>query len=1055
MFAGAGTDGPAPTASAFSYEEWIRAVDAGKSAEQKARDDLMFMYIKDKDRADRLTDPHEATTGSEHIDGQPNSSGSPAQGDLSLPDTGTPSDRPQPSSQPENKDQRPSQNGESNGGRNTDGEQTQGSFRFQSTNQDARFQQGATFKSQFFQESANADLVPPGADANTGQEPAPKGAGGSEDKGQNKNPQPSQGATPNTVPLTANASKQPSSGDDKTLENGGADGSGKAKPIPFNPHGPPRDLKQVFKAENTAENATLVPLSGSEKSSSPGSQPNQGQPSSDSTPPPADEKDIPNTANSRPNFSGNQFTESLFRGGAVQPVAGGSNPDPQRQGSGDTSRVAPSLKSLKPPDSALVDEKESSTKKLPAKEDGRAPAGDRGGNPSSQAEEAQPSDPNPASSGIESYALGRPSSGQPSTGVTEQGNTSLSSDNPGSSPPQGATPNQKENQGAAGNGISNFDNNQITGPIVDTRPEDDGVSSDTPNGGQSPAKPPLVNGEAVQKATNGDVEVGSVRIPEGKSAIVEGHTISNVPAAVGIDGQDIPLPLAVSTDSFVGSAPSINDQPIERLPNGNLQIGSTTIPPDTQQQVQGHVLANNPSAAVLDGSTYSYSSTPTPSPPTIGGQPIERKPDGALIIGSTTIAPGKQAEVSGHTISNFPAAAVIDGDPFPISATSSNPPLPLLDGQQVRKDDKDNLIIGSTTIAPTAASLLGGFTISNVPSGALIDGTTYAATTPGPGQATPVLGPIPPASISKLPIYEFMTPSATQVLNAELPGGIPAGTDLLTLAPPTATDSHMARLAIAGTPVRALPSASGAVAIGTATIAPGQETTIAGVPVSLGTSDIKVDGTQFRFVPSQIATGTVAAPTITTAPGVLFDLKTNGDAFTIPVPQGEGVDVEALSAALPGANVSVDTMAREVVVSGFRLPGAAIGTVNLKDGYGNGTRVVEEGISSSVDAAFTPTASPTAGAGRGAGEELLVLVPNEMGGVDGFGSGAVLTSTIVAGPTLTTMVTSLIGTDGSVTGAYTGVATAEGTETGSAGTKLGISRLRLLLLVVSCFWMVN
>ena len=1038
---------------------------------------MPLWLVSAKNRQDRNTDPNILSDGSEIANKQLSWVGRPMkEEDILLPDTDVRSDRPQPSSPPRDGIQQSSPGGEGDGSGSRKGEgQPEGGDGQHSTAKTLDYQQGATFKDQFFSESKNPDLVPPGTDGSTDREPAPKGTGGSDYKGQDGNAQPSRGVAPNAIPPAAKASGQPSSGDDNATGNGKADGGGVAKFATFNPKAA-HNFNQVFKAESTPENAALVPSSGSEPSSlgegrptekPSGSQSDPGQSTSDSTLPPADREGAPITANAEPNFSNNPFANPLFRGGAVQPSDVGSagepadpddersNPESQRSESGNSSSSTPSIKTANPPDRVLAGGKEGGTKNSPATEIGKASSGNEGGNPSSQAEGARPSTPSPASAGLRPQSLGRPTSDQPSMGSTEQGSSSTTSENPGSAPPQGATSDQREYRGAAGNDLSNFDNNQITAPIFGTEQKDSAVSSNTPSGGRGPSEPPLVGGNTVQKAPNGDIEVGSVRIPEGKSAIVEGHTLSNVPAAVAIDGQDIPLPLPVSTDPFFGSAPSINGQPIERLPNGDLQIGSITVPPNMQQEIQGHVLANKPSAAVLDGSSYPYNPTPTPSPPVVGGQPVVRKPDGDIVIGSTTISPGEQAEVSGHTISNFPAAAVIDGSPFPISATPTNPPLPLLDGQQVKKDDKDNLMVGSGTIAPTAESLVGGHTISNIPSGALIDGTTYAATTPAPGQATPVLGTLPPAVVSKLPIYDPVAPSATQVPGAQLPGGIPAATDLLTLAPPTAMNNHIARLAIAGTPVRALPSASGAVAIGTVTIAPGQETSVAGASISLGPSEIKVDGTAFPFAPSQTAFANVAVPTITSAPKVRFDLKTNGDVFTIAVPQGEEVHVKALSAALPGASFSVDTAAGEVVVDGFRLPSATTGTTNPTGGYGNRTRVVEEQISSSVDAAFTPTATPTAGAGDGSGEELLVLIPNRVGGVLGYGIGAVLTSTVASSPTLTTMVTSVIGTDGSLTGANAGEATANGMGTGSAGSKLRMSGLRVLLWVLGSYSMLT
>ena len=114
----------------------------------------------------------------------------------------------------------------------------------------------------------------------------------------------------------------------------------------------------------------------------------------------------------------------------------------------------------------------------------------------------------------------------------------------------------------------------------------------------------------------------------------------------------------------------IAGQTITKASNSGVMIGSSNYPPGAQATLSGSVLSVGSDNVVLGSSTYALASNPTNEPTLVDDNTITRAPDGGVIVGDFTIAPGGQTTLSGQKISVGVSSVIIDGSTFalPISA---------------------------------------------------------------------------------------------------------------------------------------------------------------------------------------------------------------------------------------------------------------------------------------------------------------------------------------------------------------------------------------------------
>ncbi len=440
---------------------------------------------------------------------------------------------------------------------------------------------------------------------------------------------------------------------------------------------------------------------------------------------------------------------------------------------------------------------------------------------------------------------------------------------------------------------------------------------------QTPAPqqaPVLVGGQSIARASNGGVIIGSSTLPPGASTTIAGHIISAGPGSsnnVIIDGStqalattagailQTPAPQQQQSPVLIGS------QSITRAPNGGIMIGSTALPPGSQAIIAGHIIsaAPNNNNVVIDGSTQKLPTssgavlqTPSPqqAPVLIGGQSIARASNGAILIGTSTLAPGSQITTAGHVIS---AARnnnniVVDGttNALPTSAGAVfQTPAPtqapvLVGGESVTRASDGGLIIGASTLPPGTQATVAGHVISanQNSDNVILDGTNYALPTTSGAILQTVASPSPTATPTPTP-----EPIVTLANGALISAGGAAATISGLLASVLLDDSGI----VIGSTTYPMPSPS---------------------PTAPPSSIFTVGGQTFTAKPSGfvIAPGESVMPggPAVTLGGTVVSLDESGDlrigSSTVPLVAGASPTIEGgyvAGVAYPSATASMRT----------------------------------------------------------------------------------------------------------------------------------------------------
>ena len=113
----------------------------------------------------------------------------------------------------------------------------------------------------------------------------------------------------------------------------------------------------------------------------------------------------------------------------------------------------------------------------------------------------------------------------------------------------------------------------------------------------------------------------------------------------------------------------IAGQTITKTSNSGVMIGSSNYPPGAQATLSGTVLSVGSDNVVLGSSTYALPSNPN-EPTLVDDNTTTRAPDGGVIIGDFTIAPGGQTTFSGQKISVSISSVIVDGSTFALTTST-------------------------------------------------------------------------------------------------------------------------------------------------------------------------------------------------------------------------------------------------------------------------------------------------------------------------------------------------------------------------------------------------
>lgn len=343
-------------------------------------------------------------------------------------------------------------------------------------------------------------------------------------------------------------------------------------------------------------------------------------------------------------------------------------------------------------------------------------------------------------------------------------------------------------------------------------------------------------------------------------------------------GSSNPVPVASNgaedSGSGTGNSPPPNSvvaagNTIVRDPGGGVIVASSTYAPGQTAQISGDTpLSVGPDHVVVGGTSYALPPASPTNPAPLAAHSIVRASNGGIVIGSSTIAPGQQASIAGHVISAGSSVALVDGSTYALAPSAGAivqaPPAPsspspvLIAGQSAIKATNGGLVIGSSIIAPGSQANVAGHAVSVGSSNAVVDGTTYAL------------------------------PSSNGGVLQALP------------TPPPVLDAGQ-------TLVRA---SNGGIVIGSSTIGPGQQATVAGHIISVGSSVAAVDGTTYALPSSPGAT-------LQQAPNLAQNIAVNSK---VTLANGAVISAGGSPATVDGTVVAIPSDNSGLIVNGKTVP---------------------------------------------------------------------------------------------------------------------------------------
>lgn len=228
-----------------------------------------------------------------------------------------------------------------------------------------------------------------------------------------------------------------------------------------------------------------------------------------------------------------------------------------------------------------------------------------------------------------------------------------------------------------------------------------------------------------------------------------------------------------STFVFTTPAPSspnpivLGGNTVQTAANGGVVIGSSTYVQGAQATISGHAVSVGSGNVVVDGSTRALPTPSASSPMIVGGNAVQAAPNGGVAIGSSIISAGSQTTISGHAISVGSNNIVIDGttQALAIPATAS---AILIIGSSLQRASNGGLIVGTSTLTPSAQTTVAGHALSIDSSNVILDGTTYALPTSAGAVLMPPSVPQKNTNMATLSNGAVMTAGGSV---AALPGG--------------------------------------------------------------------------------------------------------------------------------------------------------------------------------------------------------------------------------------------------------------------------------------------
>ena len=208
----------------------------------------------------------------------------------------------------------------------------------------------------------------------------------------------------------------------------------------------------------------------------------------------------------------------------------------------------------------------------------------------------------------------------------------------------------------------------IAGHVISVGPANvvvDGTTNALPTPATT-APPILLNGQTIQRASNGGLITGTSTVAPGSQTTIAGHVISVGPSNVVLDSSTYALP-PIAGATLISSPNASAPRNAITLPNGSiLSAGGSPI------TISGETISilSDDQGAVIDGSTILFASPTAQSVFTVGGQTFTAAPSSFVVGGATVSLDGAAVTIAGTVVSLGPSGLQIGSMTIPLAIAS-------------------------------------------------------------------------------------------------------------------------------------------------------------------------------------------------------------------------------------------------------------------------------------------------------------------------------------------------------------------------------------------------
>ena len=250
---------------------------------------------------------------------------------------------------------------------------------------------------------------------------------------------------------------------------------------------------------------------------------------------------------------------------------------------------------------------------------------------------------------------------------------------------------------------------------------------------------PTVAGQQIQTASNGNVVIPGLATlsPGANAATISGTMVSVMSNGAGlvVGGKTVALPAGAPS-----SLPTVAGQQIQLAPNGNIILpgGATVTAGGSGATISGTPVSLLPNGAgvVIGTSTLALPVGVASPLPTVGGQQLQKGPNGNIVIpGSTTLTPGGAAATIYGTVVSVAsngASVVVGASTIPLALTANALPSITFGGSTITENSLSQFVVAGQTLSPGSAVTVSGTVISLAPgaSSVVVGGSTAFIATP-------------------------------------------------------------------------------------------------------------------------------------------------------------------------------------------------------------------------------------------------------------------------------------------------------------------------------------